>query len=75
MRHIGVESKRLIADQIVTGKAMYTADLRMPHMKYGRVMRSPHAYAEIVSIDTSAAEAMEGVYAVVTYKDVGPARI
>lgn len=72
MRHIGVESKRLIGDQVVTGKAMYTADLRVPHMKYGRVMRSPYAYAEIMSIDCSEAEAMEGVYAVVTYKDVGP---
>ena len=71
MRHIGVESKRLIADQIVTGKAQYTADLRMPHMKYGRVMRSPYPYAEIMNIDTTEAEAMEGVFAVVTYKDVG----
>jgi len=71
VRHLGVESKRMIADQIVTGRAQYTADLRVPHMKYGRVLRSPHAYAEIMSIDTSAAEAMEGVYGVVTYKDVG----
>ncbi|MDL2317799.1 molybdopterin-dependent oxidoreductase [Eubacteriales bacterium OttesenSCG-928-A19] len=71
MRHIGVESKRLIAENIVTGKAIYTADLREPHMKYGRVMRSPHAYAEILSIDASKALAMDGVYAVVTYEDVG----
>ena len=72
MRHIGVEHKRIIADQIVTGKAVYTADLRKPNMKYGRVLRSPYAYAEILSIDASEAEAMDGVYAVVTYQDVGP---
>ncbi len=71
MRHIGIASKRLIGEQVVTGRAQYTADLRVPHMKVGRVMRSPYAFAEITSIDTSAAEAMEGVYAVVTYKDVG----
>ncbi|MBQ8537630.1 MAG: molybdopterin-dependent oxidoreductase [Clostridia bacterium] len=71
MRHLGVERKRLIADQVVTGKAQYTADLRVPNMKYGRVMRSPHAYAEITKIDYSEAIKMDGVHAVVTYEDVG----
>ena len=70
MRHIGVESERIMGKQLVTGAAQFTADLKMPHMKYGRVLRSPHPYAEIMKLDTSAAEAMPGVHAVVTYRDV-----
>jgi xanthine dehydrogenase molybdenum-binding subunit len=71
MRHVGKDVKRLIADQIVTGSAIFTADIKKPHMAYGRVLRSPHAYAEILKIDAGKALAMEGVYAVVTYEDVG----
>ncbi len=53
----------------VTGRAKYGADLILPGMLYGRVLRSPHAHAKIKSIDTSAAEALPGVKAVVTGKD------
>ena len=54
----------------VTGRALYGADLRLPGMLYGRVLRSPHAHARILSIDTSAAEALPGVRAVITAKDM-----
>ena len=50
----------------VTGRAQYGADLKLPGMLYGKVLRSPHAHARILSIDTSAAEAMPGVKAVMT---------
>ncbi len=53
----------------VTGKARFGADLVLPGMLHGRVLRSPHAHARIVSIDTSDAEAMEGVRAVITGAD------
>ena len=53
----------------VTGKARFGADLVLPGMLYGKVVRSPHAHAHIVSIDTSAAESMEGVKAVITGAD------
>ena len=53
----------------VTGTARYTADLKLPRMLYGKMLRSPHPHAEILSIDTSAAEAMMGVAAVITGKD------
>jgi CO/xanthine dehydrogenase Mo-binding subunit len=61
IRHDGVDK--------VTGRANYGADLTMPGMLHGAVLRSPHAHARIVSIDTSAAEAVAGVKAVVTGKD------
>lgn len=50
----------------VTGRAQFGADVRLPGMLYGAVLRSPHAHARILSIDTSRAEAHPGVRAVVT---------
>src|SRR3954471_10846981 len=50
----------------VTGRALFAADTRTADMLWGKVLRSPHAHARIVSVDTSRAEALKGVYAVVT---------
>jgi CO/xanthine dehydrogenase Mo-binding subunit len=61
IRHDGVDK--------VTGRANYGADLTLPGMLHGAVLRSPHAHARIVSIDTSAAEAVAGIKAIVTGKD------
>ncbi len=55
----------------VTGRAMYGADATAPGMLLGHILRSPHAHARIKSIDTSDAEALSGVKAVVTAKDFG----
>ena len=54
----------------VTGKAQYGADVSLPGMLHGKVLRSPHAHARIVSIDTSKAEAHPDVEAVVTSEDL-----
>ena len=67
----------------VTGRAQYGADARWPGALVGRVLRSPHAHARIVSIDTSRAAALRGVRAVVTSADfpeqnfeyIGPERV
>src|SRR6202011_148786 len=53
----------------VTGLAQYGADLAMPGMLVGRILRSPHAHTRIRSIDTSKAAALPGVKAVVTSAD------
>ena len=53
----------------VTGRARFAADFNLPGQLIGRVLRSPHAHARIKSIDTSKAEALAGVKAVVTAKD------
>lgn len=58
-----------------TGTATYAGDVRLPGMLEAKVLRSPHPHARIVSIDTAAAEALPGVFAVATGKDVPPARI
>src|SRR6202042_2582212 len=54
----------------VTGRAAFAADTTMPGMIWGKVLRSPHPHARIKSIDTSKAEALPGVKAVVTARDV-----
>ncbi|MBS0638842.1 MAG: xanthine dehydrogenase family protein molybdopterin-binding subunit [Proteobacteria bacterium] len=67
----------------VTGRALYGADLKLPGMIFGKILRSPHAHARIKSIDTSAAEKLTGVKAVITSKDlpeqkfdyIGPERV
>src|SRR5215207_2427063 len=54
----------------VTGRAAFAADTNMPGMIWGKVKRSPHAHARIKSINTSKAEALPGVKAVVTSRDI-----
>ena len=62
-----------LADKFGVGR--YTADLKRPGMLYGRVLRSPHAHARIVHLDTAEAERVPGVHAVLTYQDVPQRRI
>ena len=54
----------------VTGRARYGDDMIVPGMLHGKILRSPHAHAKILSIDTSKAEALDGVKAVVTRADI-----
>ena len=53
----------------VTGRAKFGADATAPGMLFASIVRSPHAHARIKSIDSSAAEALSGVHAVVTRAD------
>jgi CO/xanthine dehydrogenase Mo-binding subunit len=66
---IGTAVQRVDAVEKVTGRAAYAADVRLPRMLHGAVVRSPHAHARIVSVDTSLAERLPGVHAVVTGAD------
>src|ERR1041384_8449553 len=54
----------------VTGRAQFAADTSMPGMIWGKILRSPHPHARIRSIDTARAEALPGVKAVMTAKDI-----
>jgi xanthine dehydrogenase molybdenum-binding subunit len=72
-RVVGTRPVRHDGADKVTGRAIYGADVRLPGMLYGRVLRSPHAHARIKRIDTSKAEALPGVRAVATAKDLPPA--
>ncbi len=67
---IGRSLPRTDAPAKVTGRALYTEDIVLPNMLFGRILTSPHAHARIRAIDTSAAVALPGVKAVITGKDV-----
>jgi CO/xanthine dehydrogenase Mo-binding subunit len=61
----------------VTGRANFGADMTMPGMLWGRIKRSPHAHARIVSINTEKARALPGVRAIITradFPDITPER-
>ncbi len=62
VRHDGVDK--------VTGRAQYGADVALPGTLYGKVLRSPHAHARVVSIDASGAQAFPGVFSVITSGDL-----
>ena len=62
IRHDGLEK--------VTGQARYGADINLPGMLHGKILRSPHAHANIKSIDASLALELPGVKAVVTSSDL-----
>ena len=67
--------RRFDALDKVLGTALYAADLTLPGMLHGAILRSPHPHAEILQIDDGAARALPGVLAVVTARDVpGPNR-
>ena len=58
----------------VSGQLQYVDDMKLPGMLHAKILLSTHAHANIASIDTSAAEALPGVRAVITYKDAPDVR-
>ena len=70
---VGTRPVRHDGTDKVTGRALYGADVLLPGTLHGAILRSPHAHARILSVDTSAAERIDGVHAVVTARDLPPA--
>src|SRR5215467_15748389 len=68
---IGKRISRVDGPEKVSGRAKYTYDVHRPGMLFGKVVRSPHAHAKVVSVDTSAAEKMPGVKGVYIIQDKG----
>lgn len=66
---IGKRQERLDGFEKISGRSVFTDDVKLPGMLHGKILRSPHARARIVNIDTSRAEALPGVKAVITGKD------
>jgi 4-hydroxybenzoyl-CoA reductase subunit alpha len=67
---IGSGMRKIDGLEKSTGRAVYTDDVTLPGMLHGKILRSPHPHARILSIDTSRAEALEGVHAVITGRDM-----
>lgn len=68
-KHIGGYTPRIDGRRIVTGKAPFTQDIKLKSMLIGKVLRSPHAKAEVVSVDLSAAKKLKGVKAAMQLTD------
>ena len=71
---VGQKVARVDAVEKVTGAAQYGADVHPPGMLYGKIVRSKQAHANIRSIDTSEAEKLPGVKAIITQDDVPSGR-
>jgi CO/xanthine dehydrogenase Mo-binding subunit len=69
---VGKRLPRPDAYDKATGAAQFTADIKLPGMLIGKVLRSPYPHARMLKVDTSRAEQLPGVEAVVTNKDVAP---
>ncbi len=67
---IGKSHRKVDAMERMRGVTRYTDDIKLPGMLHGKIKRSPHPHARIVSIDVSKAMAMDGVFAVVTGADM-----
>jgi xanthine dehydrogenase YagR molybdenum-binding subunit len=68
---IGTRQPKVDGYERVSGAAVYPHDVTLPDMLHGAILRCPHAHAKVLSIDTSAAEKMPGVHAVITGKTPG----
>jgi 4-hydroxybenzoyl-CoA reductase subunit alpha len=69
-KYIGAPLPKVDAYAKVTGRALYADDIMLPRMLFGRLLRSPHAHARIISIDTHRALELPGVLAVITGEDL-----
>ena len=67
---IGSRLRKIDGLEKSTGQAQFTDDLVFPGMLHGKILRSPHPHARILSIDAGEALAMEGVHAVITGRDM-----
>ena len=73
--NVGVSMPRRDLPEKLTGEAKFTADIRLPGMLHGKILRSPHPHARILAVDASAAARLPGVHAVLTPFDVPDGRV
>src|SRR6476660_7147081 len=67
---IGKSYRRLDYETKLTGRAQYLADMNVPGLCHGKILRSPYAHARILKIDTTKASKVPGVVAVLTRDDI-----
>jgi CO/xanthine dehydrogenase Mo-binding subunit len=68
-RVVGQPEPRCDGAEKVSGKAIYTVDVKLAGMAHGKVLRSPYAHARLVRVDARKAEKLPGVFAVITRDD------
>src|SRR5688572_23654209 len=75
LKVVGRPISRVDGSDKVSGNTVYTADVQLPGMLWGKCLRSPYAHARIVSINTEQAKKVKGVVAVLTDKDLPAKRV
>ena len=70
-RFIGAPVERAEDNELLTGKGVFVDDIDFPGMLHAYVVRSTHAHAKILNIDTGAAKHSPGVVDVITFQDLG----
>jgi carbon-monoxide dehydrogenase large subunit len=70
--YIGAPIRRREDLRLLTGRATFTDDIKLPQMLHAVLLRSPYAHARLLSIDASRALALPGVVAVFTYREIAP---
>jgi carbon-monoxide dehydrogenase large subunit len=70
--YIGAPVRRREDFRLLTGRATFTDDIKLPQMLHAALLRSPHAHARLLSIDAGRAQAVPGVVAVFTFQDITP---
>jgi CO/xanthine dehydrogenase Mo-binding subunit len=70
LKIVGKRHPKIDGAERVSGQATYASDIYLPGMLYGKILRSPHPHAKVVSIDAEKAKALPGVKAVITAKDI-----
>ncbi len=74
MKQINQSAVKKDAYALLSGKPLFTDDIAMKDCLIIKILRSPHAFAKIIEIDTTAASRVPGVAAIYTYKDVPDSR-
>jgi CO/xanthine dehydrogenase Mo-binding subunit len=75
LKVVGRPASRVDGPDKVGGKTVYTADVQLPGMLWGKCLRSPHAHARIIAINTEQAKKVKGVVAILTDKDLPAHRV
>jgi len=75
LSYVGKRVPKLDATDKVGGRTIYGHDMKLPRMLYGKILRSEHAHARILNIDTSRAERLPGVRAVISAADIPEIKI
>lgn len=70
--YIGAPIRRREDFRLLTGRATFTDDIKLPQMLHAAILRSPHAHARITSVDATKALAIPGTVAVFTFQDIAP---
>lgn len=75
LRVVGRPMGRIEGPDKVGGRTLYTADVQLPRMVWGKCLRSPYPHARILRIDTSRAKRLKGVLSVLTAEELPPIRV